>query len=230
MIKNIIGKKYGRLTVKELVGTNEKKDALWLCECSCGNSVIAQTKSLTTGDKKSCGCLYKESRKNTGKANKRYNKYFISGDVCVGITQKGEEFRFDEEDYEKVKKFCWYINKLGYVATANGKLFHRVIMDCPKKMVIDHINHDKTDNRKNNLRICTSSQNFINSKMINKDNIKGVNKYKYGWVAELRSNGVRHRKCFKQKDDAIAKRKEWERIYQGEFAYDPNNDVRTVKK
>jgi len=43
------------------------------------------------------------------------------------------------------------------------KRLHRIIMNCPKEMVVDHINGDTLDNRKCNLRVCTNAQNIMNS-------------------------------------------------------------------
>tara|TARA_Y100001973_G_scaffold79010_1_gene116069 strand:- start:954 stop:1565 length:612 start_codon:yes stop_codon:yes gene_type:complete len=88
----------------------------------------------------------------------------------------------DDEDYERVveaikykngKPGKWYAHdpskgKLGYVYAWDGdhrKSMHRVIMDPPKGMDIDHINGDTLDNRKENLRICTRSQNAQNKKL-----------------------------------------------------------------
>lgn len=58
--KDLKGQVFGRLSVIELVGANDKGQKLWLCECECGNTVIVLGYSLTRGDTKSCGCLYKE--------------------------------------------------------------------------------------------------------------------------------------------------------------------------
>jgi hypothetical protein len=73
----------------------------------------------------------------------------------------------DNEDFNFVSKYSWYAstNPSGQVYFYNklGRL-HRIIMNCPKDMVVDHINGDTLDNRKENLRICTKLQNQYNQK------------------------------------------------------------------
>ena len=57
------------------------------------------------------------------------------------------------------------ISKHGYVLYGRGKnthRLHRIIMNCPSNMVVDHINGNKLDNRKCNLRICTIEENSQN--------------------------------------------------------------------
>lgn len=80
----------------------------------------------------------------------------------------------DIEDIEKVSKFKWYQNtKTKYVQTdGNTKyplrmLLHRYIMnvqDCFNSTnYVDHINMNKLDNRKSNLRLCTNKENMENT-------------------------------------------------------------------
>lgn len=54
--KNIIGKKYGKLTVIDYTDENRHGSALWKCQCDCGNITYATTEGLRTGDNVSCGC------------------------------------------------------------------------------------------------------------------------------------------------------------------------------
>ena len=85
----------------------------------------------------------------------------------------------DDDDYERVNKLKWSLEDSGknghelYYAkrlhpVIRGKKYvrltmHKFIMgDIPEGMVIDHINLNGLDNRKENLRICTRSQNCIN--------------------------------------------------------------------
>lgn len=101
---------------------------------------------------------------------------------------------------------------------------HRIIMGVVEdnSVEVDHINGDPSDNRKCNLRVCTHDKNLKNQKL-HKDNTSGYSgvhwdKNKRRWVAEIIVDGKRIRKRFKSKNEAIAKRKEWEKLYFGEYA------------
>lgn len=70
----------------------------------------------------------------------------------------------DDEDYEYLNQFNWqHSNYACRGIRINKKLtviqMHRVIMNAPKGMVVDHINHNKLDNRRSNLRIVTTAEN-----------------------------------------------------------------------
>ena len=106
----------------------------------------------------------------------------------------------DDEDYDRVvAEGKWYIQKdsrreVFYVRRAtyeNGKQkmihLHRFIVDAPKGKVVDHINGDGRDNRKENLRICTHAENVRNRNTpprgkvgyygVNYSTVKTVKKY-----------------------------------------------------
>jgi hypothetical protein len=57
MYKDIIGKKFGKLTAIEHVGINKHRKSLWLCRCECGNITTVVISKLTSESTKSCGCL-----------------------------------------------------------------------------------------------------------------------------------------------------------------------------
>lgn len=61
MIKDMTGKRFGRLTVKEFAGMNYRHSATWLCVCDCGNLKTVDGNSLRMGGVRSCGCLDKEA-------------------------------------------------------------------------------------------------------------------------------------------------------------------------
>jgi hypothetical protein len=50
------GHTYGLLTVREYAGVSAQRNSLWLCECECGNRIVASSKLLRRGSVVSCGC------------------------------------------------------------------------------------------------------------------------------------------------------------------------------
>ncbi len=60
--QNLTGIKFGKLSVVSEAGKTDKGAILWNCLCECGGTVVAETSELTSGNRKSCGCLskYKE--------------------------------------------------------------------------------------------------------------------------------------------------------------------------
>lgn len=59
--RNLVGGIFCRLTVVRHHHTDDKRFRHWLCRCSCGETTVADTASLTSGRKKSCGCLKREA-------------------------------------------------------------------------------------------------------------------------------------------------------------------------
>lgn len=80
-LKDLVGMKYGRLTVLEFV---EKRGRFpyWLCKCDCGNTAIKPGYSMMQGYTKSCGCLAKE---NTVKMQKGRRLYNHSGEKIMSV-------------------------------------------------------------------------------------------------------------------------------------------------
>jgi hypothetical protein len=89
---------------------------------------------------------------------------------------KEDYFFIDGEDFDKIKMYKWsfsgnkrsklYIAGLDYnkiTKKSKGIKLHRLIMDCPKNMMVDHIDGNPLNNCKSNLRICTNSENLRNS-------------------------------------------------------------------
>lgn len=109
----------------------------------------------------------------------------------------------DNEDYERVNQYKWcaYFHHGNWYAVRwiNKKpatqRMHNFIMNCPKGLVVDHRNHNGFDNRRCNLRICTTAQNNMNQKLQRNTSskYKGVSWYKRDkkWMAYIRLNGKR---------------------------------------
>lgn len=86
------------------------------------------------------------------------------------LTKKGEVILVDDADLEWLSQYTWSVNPKGYAVTSgrsvNGKqptlFMHRLIMNAPAGMLVDHINHLRHDNRRSNLRIVTAKENQNN--------------------------------------------------------------------
>jgi hypothetical protein len=70
----------------------------------------------------------------------------------------------DSDDFEKFGHLRWHLSDTGYATRKNGKVqkLHRLIMGNPVGMVVDHLNGNKLDCRKSNLRVCTPAENSRN--------------------------------------------------------------------
>jgi hypothetical protein len=81
---------------------------------------------------------------------------------------KGGFTLVSKKDYEDLIKYKWHQNHAGYAqGHVNGisVRMHRYIMKCSAGKIVDHINGDKLDNRRENLRICTTQENSQNIKV-----------------------------------------------------------------
>ena len=129
----------------------------------------------------------------------------------------------DDEDFEYLNQWKWsyYTSKKysGYAKridlSRGGRIcvtMHRLITQAPKGFEVDHINHNTLDNRKENLRIVTHSQNLQNQ------NRKGIRFYKYTnkWQIRIQGKSYGYYKTEAEaRDKYLIKRKE---IF-GEYAY-----------
>ncbi len=61
---DLIGRRYGKLTVLSCTGEKQGSNYLWECRCDCGNITVVPTSSLTKGRTQSCGCQAKETAFN----------------------------------------------------------------------------------------------------------------------------------------------------------------------
>lgn len=115
------------------------------------------------------------------------------------ITLKGGQITLvDDEDYEGLKDFNWSLMKQQNVKSQYAQckihgrvqLMHRIITNAPKRSVVDHINGDGLDNRKDNLRVCSQAENCRNQVLSqnNKNGYKGVRKRNSKYAASIRVN------------------------------------------
>ena len=104
----------------------------------------------------------------------------------------------DQEDYEKVNRWKWKKHSAGYAyrTVRNGKgwknlYLHRLVLSAPEGVEVDHINQNKLDNRKSNLRLVSRWQNAHNRVM--RENNSG-----HPGVRSPRNNGRWQARIYKQ--------------------------------
>lgn len=99
---------------------------------------------------------------------------------------KGKYFTIiDKSDYHLIEGKNLSITPNGYITFTFKKkriLLHRLIMDAPDGMVVDHRNHDTKDNRRENLRLCTHAENGKNKRPSGLRKYKGVTKQANGYA------------------------------------------------
>jgi len=147
------------------------------------------------------------------------------------------QYLVDKEDEYLIKEYSWHISKKGYLNATKKKehrnngtdknktivLLHRLIMNPSDEMSVDHINGNKKDNRRSNLRVCTNTDNARNAKP-HKDKItKGVSFKKENthkiWLSRIRVNNkvinLGYYKCLIEAQKAY---NEAAKLYFGEYA------------
>lgn len=218
------GKQFGKLIVIERAeNTTTDNKVQWLCKCDCGNFVIVRARCLVNGHTKSCGCLQKEEVRNmVKKVRQKHNEFSIDDNIVhVKLGRSEAEMICDIEDWNKLSNHYWVLNLEGYATAVIDKklrLFHARIMECPRGKVRDHINRNKLDNRKSNLRIVTYQGNIINSdkNICNTSGAKGVGyeKRRKKWYAKMIFNGKNiWLGYFDDFESAVKARKEAEKKY-----------------
>ena len=130
------------------------------------------------------------------------NKYEFIGNICLIHLYDKEgtlsaKAIIDVNKYKKVINRKWCLTKSGYVRSRNNVFLHRVINgNPPDGQETDHINRNKLDNRKINLRFCSHLENKLNQEIRqnNTSGFKGVSWHKRTrkWRSEIRFNGKRH--------------------------------------
>lgn len=128
----------------------------------------------------------------------------------------------DIEDIDRIKNFRWCKDYNGYAKNSNQKYLHRIIMN-ESILFIDHINGNKLDNRKSNLRICSNTDNLKNRVKLPSNNTSGIIGVRYRadrgkWYAEIQCNKQKiGLGSYIDKNDAIKARLSAEYKYFGKY-------------
>lgn len=134
--------------------------------------------------------------------------------TAVRVPVIGGHTLVDEQDVDLATAYRWTIVGRGaglYVlGTVNGRTtsLHRQIVQTPRHLVTDHINHDTLDNRRENLRWATGAQNAANQAIRKRPGAtsvyKGVNLVRHSgvWRASITHGRVRELGFFTDEVDA----------------------------
>ena len=144
-------------------------------------------------------------------------KHIVSGHICM----------FDLSDFAHYSQYGLSVETQtsGYKILRfaskelRGRVFSRVLIDCPPELQVDHIDGNSLNNCRANLRLATPSQNQANVECYSSSGLKGAYKIKSGWMSKI----VVNRKpiylgTFLTKEMAAAAYTRAANKYFGEFA------------
>lgn len=129
------------------------------------------------------------------------------------------------EDQWILSAYRWRVIGNGYVQNGQGEYLHRLIANPPTGMVVDHINGDMLDNRRENLRVCTRQQNMMNQRkrVDNTSGYKGVARHtrsrRKPFKAYIKKDGKQHHLGnFETAEAAAQAYDDAARLLHGEYA------------
>ncbi|MCM1219569.1 MAG: HNH endonuclease [Lachnospiraceae bacterium] len=123
------------------------------------------------------------------------NIYFVHDNGKAELKCGDAIILLDAENVDLASSYQWTVGTHGYVTSGAGKkqtLLHRLVAGAEDGCIVDHVNRNKLDNRKSNLRICTCQQNMFNREQQanNQSGYKGVCQTKGGlWQAQIQYCG-----------------------------------------
>lgn len=163
--------------------------------------------------------LDKSNKVNNIEINDDYATIFVKN----SNNDKSGYFDVDFIDLDILINNNWHITNNGYLKNENQEFLHRLIMNALEDECVDHINRNKNNNLRRNLRLCTKQENTMNSG-VSKNNSSGITGVSYRedkncWRAYIFYNGKQiNLGHFKSKEEAIIARLLSEKEYFKEFS------------
>ena len=138
--------------------------------------------------------------------------------AALRLSRSDKTTLIDDADLDLASRYNWSLNNKGYATGGPVGSLHRLLMYPPTGKDVDHINKDRLDNRRSNLRICTRTENNLGAKKRrdNTSQVKGVTwrKDTKRWQAQIQ---VQYQNmylgCYDTLAEATQARKRAERIY-----------------
>ncbi len=216
-LHSFIGERFGALQVQGLEFVASARRNHFRCVCDCGNQRLVAPSNLRNTTR-SCGCLSHTPEVNARRASsaratrlKSARKLVASDDPSVMLVplNDGTFSVIDATDYLLVSGRSWHVATCrnrhetgvayGY-SQGRGKpqrtvLLHRLLMQPPSDLVVDHIDGDIRNNRRSNLRVCTNAQNLMNKHVTpnrKRGSFKGVKFDGRRWSAAIKASCVVH--------------------------------------
>lgn len=168
---DLSGQRFGRLTVMgrayDYISPTGRPDPQWECECDCGGKLVVRGCHLRNGHTKSCGCY---QLKRAAETQKKFNLFRVEGEaVYVKLSNSEKEMVTDLDVWEGgAKKYCWALEPSGYASACIDtrrvtRRFHvYAFPDCPPGMVRDHIDGNRLNNTRKNIRFVRPADNSKN--------------------------------------------------------------------
>lgn len=155
---DLIGQKFGRLTIVKYDGNDRHNKAVWLCQCDCGEKIIVVGSSLRSNHTRSCGCFRNEI------TIQRSMKHGHRRMIGSSRTYTSWRNMIDRCMNPKNKYYHNYGGRGIIVCQQWLKDFRNFLKDmgeCPKGYSIDRINNSKN--------YCKSNCHWITAKMNNRN-------------------------------------------------------------
>lgn len=173
---DLIGQKFGKLTVTSYAGTDRHRKRIWSCACSCGNESIVSTTQLILGKTQSCGCYLVEAHTKHG--DHKSLEYYAWGSMRKRCESPGAKFyeKYGGRGIKVCNRWQSYENFLGDMGRKPTK-----------NHSLDRIDNDG-DYTPENCRWATKSQQTRNRSASVWIEFNGKTQLMGDWAAELGIN------------------------------------------